>query len=72
MEDAEEDDESADESNYKSLTLHPDKSVLEDKKPDLEIKRGSQIVLEELRARLKKLKQEENASNMNVILVLFF
>lgn len=70
MEDAEEDDESANQSNYKSLTLHPDKSVLEDKKPDLEIKRGSQIVLEELRARLKKLKQDENASN--VILMLFF
>ncbi|XP_012229304.2 nucleotide exchange factor Sil1 isoform X2 [Linepithema humile] len=66
MDDAEEVkdvDESANQSNSKSLTLHPDKSVLENKEADpVKIKKDSESLkfpIDELKARLKKLKQEE-------------
>ncbi|XP_011632142.1 nucleotide exchange factor SIL1 isoform X1 [Pogonomyrmex barbatus] len=71
MEDAEEDDENVNRSNSKSLTLHPDKSVLENEEPDpVKIKKVSESLkfpIDELKARLKKLKQNEaeDVSNMN-------
>lgn len=75
MDDAEEvkeDDENANRSNSKSLTLHPDKSMLETEEADpVKIKKGSESLkfpIDELKARLKKLKQgkTEDISNMNV------
>lgn len=70
-EEVKEDDENMNRSNSKSLTLHPDKSVLENEEVDpVKIKKDSEILkfpIDELKARLKKLKQEEeNVSNMNV------
>ncbi|KMQ92839.1 nucleotide exchange factor sil1 [Lasius niger] len=74
MDDAEEvkeDDENANRSNSKSLTLHPDKSVLENEEVDpVKIKKDSESLkfpIDELKARLKKLKQEEaeDISNIN-------
>lgn len=78
MDDAEEDDENANRSNSKSLSLHPDKSVLENEEPDpVKIKKVSESLkfpIDELKARLKKLKQDEaeDASNMNVIFLNVF
>ena len=79
MDDTEEDDENTNRSNSKSLTLHPDKSVLENEEPDsVKIKKVSESLnslkfpIDELKARLKKLKQDEaEISNMNVIIFLF-
>ncbi|KAG5345313.1 SIL1 factor, partial [Acromyrmex heyeri] len=74
MDDTEEDDENTNRSNSKSLTLHPDKSVLENEEPEsVKIKKVSESLnslkfpIDELKARLKKLKQDEAAevSNMN-------
>ncbi|XP_050463604.1 nucleotide exchange factor Sil1 isoform X2 [Cataglyphis hispanica] len=67
-EEVKEDDENTNRSNSKSLTLHPDKSVLENKEVDpVKIKKDSESLkfpIDELKARLKKLKQEEeNISN---------
>ncbi|XP_011156524.1 nucleotide exchange factor Sil1 isoform X1 [Solenopsis invicta] len=65
MDDTEEDDENANQSNSKSLTLHPDKSVLENEEPDpVKIKKvlkreSLKFPIDELKARLKKLKQDE-------------
>lgn len=75
MDDTEEDDENTNRSNSKSLTLHPDKSVLENEEPDpVKMKKVSESLnslkfpIDELKARLKKLKQDEAAivSKMNV------
>ncbi|XP_071554155.1 nucleotide exchange factor SIL1-like isoform X2 [Temnothorax nylanderi] len=68
MDDAEEDDENANRSNSKSLTLHPDKSVIEDEEPDLlKVKKVTDMIIDDLKASLKKLKQDEAdaASNTN-------
>lgn len=69
-EEVKEDDESVNRSNSKSLTLHPDKSVLETEEDPVKIKKISESLkfpIDELKARLKKLKQEEaDLSNTNV------
>ncbi|XP_024867271.1 nucleotide exchange factor SIL1 [Temnothorax curvispinosus] len=68
MDDAEEDDENANRSNSKSLTLHPDKSVIEDEEPDLlKVKKVTDMIIDDLKASLKKLKQDEAdaAANTN-------
>lgn len=73
MDEAEEDDENTNRSNSQSLTLHPDKSVLENEEPD-PVKKVSEkfkslkFDIDKLKARLKKLKQDEaeDVSNMNV------
>lgn len=76
MDAAEEDDETANRSNSKSLTLHPDNAVLENEEPDpVKIKKVSESLkfpIDELKARLKKLKQAEAeaASTMNVTIPL--
>lgn len=67
MDDAEEvkedTDESANRSNSNSLTLHPDKSVLKSEEAEpVKIKKDPvslKFPIDELKARLKKLKQEE-------------
>ncbi|XP_019700854.1 nucleotide exchange factor SIL1 isoform X2 [Harpegnathos saltator] len=66
MDDAEEvkeDDETVNRSDSKSLTLHPDKSVLETEEADsVEVKKKSKSLkfpIDELKARLEKLKQGE-------------
>lgn len=60
-------DESANRSNSNSLTLHPDKSVLESEEEEpVKIKKDSvslKFPIDELKARLKKLKQEETEKN---------
>lgn len=76
-EDVKEDDENANRSNSKSLTLHPDKSVLENEEVDpVKVKKDSESLkfFDELKARLKKLKQEEaeDVSNMNVTISLYY
>lgn len=78
MDDADEikeDDETVNGSNSKSLTLHPDKSVLETEEADpVKIKKESESLkfpIDELKARLKKLKQEEaDISNTNVSFII--
>lgn len=71
-------DESANQSNSKSLTLHPDKSVLENKEADpIKIKKDSESLkfpIDELKARLKKLKQEDavDISHLHVSSKLLF
>lgn len=67
--DVDEDNETANRS--KSLVLHPDKSVLETEDANsVKIKKESESLkfpIDELKARLKKLKQEEaELSNTNV------
>jgi len=74
MDDTEEDDENVNRSNSKSLTLHPDKSILENEEPDsVKIKKVSESLkfpIDELKAKLKKLKLDEaDVSNMNVTIL---
>lgn len=80
MDDAEEvkeDDENTNRSSSKSLTLHPDKALLENEKVDpVKINKDSESLkfpIDELKARLKKLKQEgvEDVSNMNVTIFYY-
>lgn len=69
-------DESANQSNSKSLTLHPDKSVLENKETDhVKVKKDSESLkfpIDELKARLKKLKQEEAVDISHLHVSVFF
>lgn len=69
-----EDNETVNRSNSKSLTLHPDKAVLETEEADtVKIKKESESLkfpIDELKARLKKLKQEEadlSHTNVNIL-----
>jgi len=80
MDDAEEvkeDDENTNRSSSKSLTLHPDKALLENEEVDpVKINKDSESLkfpIDELKARLKKLKQEgvEDVSNMNVTIFYY-
>lgn len=76
-EEVKEDDENTNRSNSKSLTLHPDKSLLENEEVDpVKISKDSESLkfpIDELKARLKKLKQEgvEDISNMNVTIFYY-
>lgn len=67
-------DENTNRSNSQSLTLHPDKSVLESKDTDsMKTKKESESLkfpIDELKARLKKLKQEETVDATNVDLTI--
>lgn len=76
MDETEEDDENANRSNSKSLTLHPDKSVLENEHPDpmkirKKVAESLKFPIDELKARLKKLKldEAEDVSSMNVTIL---
>lgn len=69
-----EDDENTNQSSSKSLTLHPDKAVLESEEADtVKIRKESEPLkfpIDELKAKLKKLKQEkaqQDISNIDVI-----
>lgn len=80
-EEAKDVDESANRSNSKSMTLHPDKAVQENEETDsanvkkdfedneeIKDKEAIKLHIKELKARLKKLKEEKlDISNMNVI-----
>lgn len=71
-----EDDESVNKSNSNSLTLHPDKSVLTtEEKDSVKIKKESESVkfpIDELKARLKKLKQKETEDASSIKVTIFF
>ncbi|KAL0109721.1 hypothetical protein PUN28_014626 [Cardiocondyla obscurior] len=70
MDETDEDDENGKQSNSNSLTLHPDKSVIENEEPDpLKIKKFPATLkfpIDELKARLKKLKQDEAEDEANM------